>query len=230
MRKMKYGMIATVMLISVASFGQDSTYLSNEYAKAMAVFTKAQQYNDLEVQKSALFDMLVLNDRDSAVMRTLGEFYYNNRRFTSSTLVALDFLKKYPGNMVALEIAALSYEQLRLYDKAVEYYQQMWLNTDDNNILYQISYLQFSIKRYSEANNNINILEGKVGDKTIILSKSDGSTQEVKFTAALSNLRGLIALDQGQKDVARGHFNKAIELSPDFEAPKVSLEEMDKGQ
>ena len=120
-------MVAAVMTVSVASFGQDSTYLSNEYAKALAVFGQAQQYNDIDVQKSALYDMLVLNPGDSAVMRNLSEFYYNNRRYTSSALVALDFLKRYPGNLIALEVAALSYEQLRLYDKALEYYQEMWL-------------------------------------------------------------------------------------------------------
>ncbi|KYG73221.1 tetratricopeptide repeat protein [Roseivirga echinicomitans] len=229
MRKMKYWMIAAVMMVSVASFGQDSTYLSNEYAKAMAVYNQAQLYNDIEVQKAALYDMLVLDPGDSSVMRTLSEYYYNNRRYTSSALVAMDLLKKYPGNMVATEIAALSYEQLRIYDKAIEYYQEMWLKLDDNNILYQIAYLQYSIKRYEEANTNIGILESKLKDDAMItLTKQDGATQEVKFKAALKNLSGLMALDQGKKEDAKARFNEALALSPDFEAAKMGLEEANK--
>jgi tetratricopeptide (TPR) repeat protein len=229
MRKMKYWMIAAVMMVSVASFGQDSTYLSNEYAKAMAVYNQAQLYNDIEVQKAALYDMLVLDPGDSSVMRTLSEYYYNNRRYTSSALVAMDLLKKYPGNMVATEIAALSYEQLRIYDKAIEYYQEMWLKLDDNNILYQIAYLQYSIKRYEEANTNIGILESKLKDDAIItLTKQDGSTQDVKFKAALKNLSGLMSLDQGNKEDAKARFNEALVLSPDFEAAKMGLAEASK--
>ncbi|WP_339606514.1 tetratricopeptide repeat protein [uncultured Roseivirga sp.] len=229
MRKMKYWMIAAVMMVSVASFGQDSTYLSNEYAKAMAVYNQAQLYNDIEVQKAALYDMLVLDPGDSSVMRTLSEYYYNNRRYTSSALVAMDLLKKYPGNMVATEIAALSYEQLRIYDKAIEYYQEMWLKLDDNNILYQIAYLQYSIKRYEEANTNIGILESKLKDDAIItLTKQDGSTQDVKFKAALKNLSGLMSLDQGNKEDAKARFNEALALSPDFEAAKMGLAEASK--
>ncbi|KYG79839.1 tetratricopeptide repeat protein [Roseivirga seohaensis] len=229
MRKMKYWMIAAIMMVSVASFGQDSTYLSNEYAKAMAVYNQAQLYNDIEVQKAALYDMLVLDPGDSSVMRTLSEYYYNNRRYTSSALVAMDLLKKYPGNLIAMEIAALSYEQLRIYDKAIEYYQEMWLKLDDNNILYQITYLQYSIKRYEEANTNIGILESKLKDDAkITLTKQDGSTQEVAFKAALKNLSGLISLDQGDKEAAKTHFNAALALSPDFEAAKMGLAEANK--
>jgi tetratricopeptide (TPR) repeat protein len=230
MRKMKYWMIAAVMFMSVGSFAQDSTYLSNEYAKALAVYNTAQLYNDVEVQKAALYDMLVLSPYDSSALRTLAEFYYNNRRYTSSTLVSLDFLKKYPGNMIALEITALSYEQLRIYDKAIEYYQEIWLKNDDVNILYQIAYLQYSLKRFNEANNNIKILETKVGtDLTIGLSKTDGSSQDVKFSAALKNLQGLLAMEQGKNEEAKAFFSEALAINPDFEGAKLALEGLNKG-
>jgi hypothetical protein len=41
---MKYWMIATVMFMSVSSFAQDSTYLSNEYAKALAVYKAEDRF------------------------------------------------------------------------------------------------------------------------------------------------------------------------------------------
>jgi tetratricopeptide (TPR) repeat protein len=212
------------MFFSTISFAQDSTYLSNEYAKARAIYNQAQLYNDVEVQKNALYDMIVLSPYDSSVMRSLTEFYYNNRKYTSSALVAMDFLKKYPGNILALEVAALSYEQLRLYDKSLEYYQEMWLQTDNNNILYQISYLQYALKRYNESKNNVAILITKVKeDDEIVITKQDGTTQEVKFAAALKNLEGLVALEEGNSEAAKAFFTAALTLNPDFEGAKLSL-------
>lgn len=217
-------MIVVVMFFSTISFAQDSTYLSNEYAKARAIYNQAQLYNDVEVQKNALYDMIVLSPYDSSVMRSLTEFYYNNRKYTSSALVAMDFLKKYPGNILALEVAALSYEQLRLYDKSLEYYQEMWLQTDNNNILYQISYLQYALKRYNESKNNVAILITKVKeDDEIVITKQDGTTQEVKFAAALKNLEGLVALEEGNSEAAKAFFTAALTLNPDFEGAKLSL-------
>ena len=142
----------------------------------------------------------------------------------------MDMVKLHPNNMVALEIAALSYESLRLYDKAIEQYEAMWLNTENTTILYQITYLQYMIDRYEEAKANLNILQSKIkdGDK-ISLSKQDGSVQEVAFAAALQNLRGLIAKDQGNVEAARTHFTKALEITPEFEAAKNSLAELNKG-
>lgn len=220
----------TLMFGSQYVMAQDSTYVSNEYAKALALYNKAQKYNDGAVTKQALFEILVINPTDSSAMRSLAELYYNNASYTSSALVGLDFLEKYPNNDIALEIVALSYENLRLYDKAVEYYEKLWLKTENVNIQYQMAYLQYAIKRFAEATANLDLLESKIKDEDKIqLTKSDGSIQEVPFRAAMFNLRGLMAVEQGKNDEAKGHFSKALELAPDFEMAKQSLEGLNKG-
>jgi tetratricopeptide (TPR) repeat protein len=175
-------------------------------------------------------DLLVLNGRDTTALRSLAEFYYGNRRYTSSALVALDFLEKFPGNMVATEIIALSYEQLRLYDKAIEFYQPIWLKTENINILYQISYLQYSLKRYTESLNNLQIVDGKVKtEDKVQLNTSNGQVQEIAFKAAILNLRALIAIEQGNSAEAKTLLTQALQLSPDFEAAKITLDDLNKG-
>ena len=229
MRRIKlFGLVLTMLLGSHALVqAQDSTYISNEYAKAVAMYQRAQRYNDGVLQKQALMEMAVLSPRDTAVLRSLAELYYNNGQFISSALVAGDMNTVDPTSVIALEIQALSFENLRLYDKAVENYEKLWLQTDDNNVLYQIAYLQYSLKRYEESNNNLAILDSKITDDTgITLNKSDGTAQEVKMKAAMDNLRGLISYDQGKTDEAKGFFQSALNRSPDFEAPKLSLEGM----
>ncbi len=231
MKKIKFLVLAiTMMFASQASMAQDSTYISNEYAKAIALLQKAEQYNDVFVQKQALTEILVLNPIDSAAMRMLSELYYNTSQFTSSALVGLDFLEKYNNNEIALEIVALSYENLRLYGKAVEYYEKLWLKTEDINVQYQMSYLQYSLQRFAEAEANLLVMESKLKDEdTIALGKSDGTSQTVSFKAAIHNLRGLMAVEQGKNDEAKKHFTNALALSPDFELAKVSLDNLNKG-
>ena len=226
---MKFLVVLCMLFVSAKGMAQDSTYISNEYTKAVASYQLAQKFNDQEAIKQSLLDLMVLNGRDTTVLKTLAELYYNSRRYTSSALVALDYLEKYPGNLVATEIVALSYEQLRLYDKAIEYYQPMWLKTENVNILYQITYLQYSLKRYAEASNNLEIVQSKIKDEDKVqLTKANGEIQEVAFKAAALNLKALIAIEQGKNDEAKGYLNQAIQISPDFEAAQKTLEGLNK--
>ncbi|GAB5522286.1 MAG: hypothetical protein Roseis2KO_01580 [Roseivirga sp.] len=230
MKRIKFLVVVCVLFASARTMAQDSTYISNEYAKAVATYQLALKFNDQEASKASLLELLVLNNRDSTVLRSLAELYYNNRRYTSSALVALDFLEKYPGNLIATEIVALSYEQLRLYDKAIEFYQPMWLATENINILYQIAYLQYSLQRFTESLNNLQIVDGKVKDEDKVqLNTSNGQVQEIPFKAAILNLRALIAIGQGKNDDARALLNQALQLAPDFEAAKNTLDGLNKG-
>jgi tetratricopeptide (TPR) repeat protein len=230
MRKIKFLVVLCVLFAAVKSQAQDSTYISNEYAKAIATYQLAQKFNDQEATKQALMELMVLNGRDTTVLRSLAELYYNSGRYTSSALVALDFLDKYPDNLIATEIVALSYEQLRLYDKAVEYYQSMWLKTENINILYQIAYLQYTLKRYTEALTNLQIVDSKVtAEDKVQLNTTSGQVQEVAFKAAILNLQALIAIDQKNTEQAKTLLNQALQLSPEFEAAKNALAELNKG-
>lgn len=231
MKKIKLFVLALgLMFAGISAQAQDSTYISNEYAKALALFDKSQKYNDAMLTKHALFEILILSPNDSSAMRSLAELYYNSSQYTSSALVGLDMLEKYPSYEVAMEIVALSYENLRIYEKAVEYYEKLWLKTENINVQYQIAYLQYSLKRFTESETNLNMMDTKVNlEDKISLNKSDGTIQEVPFAAAIANLRGLMALEQGKSEEAKAHFTKALSISPDFETAKNSLDALNKG-
>lgn len=224
-----YGIILLMVGSAFSLQAQDSVYMSNEFTKAVAVYERAQRYNDEQVSKQALIEMSVLNPRDTAILRNLAEIYYQEGRYVSTALVSQDMLSLVPNDLVALELAALSYENLRLYDKAIENYEPMWLKTEDSAILYQISYLQFITERFDEATANLNILEDKVGvEEEITLSKNNGDLQKVKFKAALANMKGLIAQNKDNMEEALKYFEQAVALSPDFEAAVTNLTEAKK--
>lgn len=228
MNKLKTLVLALVLLFTAqAGMAQDSVYVTNEYAKALAMYNRAQRYNDALMSKQALLELAVINPRDTAVLKSLADLYFSNGQYVSSAVVSQDITNMYPNDPFALEIAAISYENLRLYDKAVENYEALWLATDNATILYQVSYLQYAIERYEEAKANLDILEANVtGEEILNLTKEDGNNQEVKFSAAIANLRGLIALGQGDNETAKSLFTKALEITPDFEAAQKSLNGM----
>ena len=229
MRKIKFLVLGMAICSMGAMAQQDSSLYAQEYGRQVLIYQAAQAFADPEMEKSALYNLLSLNPNDANVLRSLAMLYYSNGRFTSSALVGMDFLKKYPGDSTALEVCALSYEQLRLYDRAVEYYEQLYLLKDDVYLLYQITYLQYVLKRYNEAKNNIGILESRItDDNKISLTKADKQVQEVPMMAALKNLAGLVALDEGNKEGAKAYFNEALKIAPDFEAARLSLEGVDK--
>lgn len=228
MKRIKlFGVLLVLMLSAQVTFAQDSTYLSNEYSKALALYQKAQRYNDASLSKQALVELSILSPRDTAVLRNLAELYFGNGQYVSSALVAQDINAIYPTSIIGLEIQALSYENLRLYDRAVENYEKLWLQTEDIYILFQIAYLQYTLERFEESTNNLKILEGKISDEDLVqLNTSNGGSQEVKMKAAIENVRGLIALEKGDNEAAKTHFNTALTLSPDFESPRLSLDGM----
>jgi tetratricopeptide (TPR) repeat protein len=136
-------------------------------------------------------------------------------------------LKHHPGDIFALESWALSYEKLRIYDKAIQFYQDLYFRDDNIFILYQIAFLQYTVKSYQESIVNIAALLNKADPKaTLQLTGSNNRLQEVSFEAALYNLRGLIEADKGNNTEAKEFFEQALKVAPDFEAALLSLKEL----
>lgn len=227
MRRIKFLMLGMVLFATSGLMAQDSTFFANQYVKSMALLRKAQNYNDADMEKRALFDLLILNERDTTVLQGLASKYYNDTNYSSAVLVGLDYLRFYPGDVFALEICALSYERLRIYDKAIQFYQDLYFRDDNVFILYQIAFLQYTTKRYEESIVNIAALLNKADPKsTLQLTGGDNRLQEVSFEAALYNLRGLIEADKGNNTEAKGFFEQALKIDPDFEAALLSLAEI----
>lgn len=229
MRRSRYLMLGIILFTTSGLMAQDSTFFSNQFSSGIALLRKAQSFNDAGMEKIALFGLLTLNENDTTALRGIANAYYNEENYTSSILVGLDYLKRYPGDVFALEICALSFEKLRIYDKAVQYYQDFYLRNENDYILYKIAYLQYAIKRNDESISNIDLLLNRVDPaETLQLNASNNQLQEVLFKAALYNLKGLVTLDLGNKAAAKRFFEEALKLSPDFDAAKFSLDDLNK--
>lgn len=188
------------------------------------VYQAAMRYNDLDIAKTKLYELMIRNPEDVRYMEALASLYFDASQFTSAALISLDLLELNDKNIGALEVAAYSLEQLGALDRALPHFESLYLLTGDNFSLYKSAFIQYNLKRYEEAMNSVNMLvKNAKAEEKIGFPKSQTETQEVSMKAAALNLKGLIYLDQNSKAEAKTAFNEAIALDPAFEQAKENL-------
>ncbi|MHA7129972.1 tetratricopeptide repeat protein [Algoriphagus namhaensis] len=196
-------------------------------ASDLAVYQLALRYNDLNVAKSKLYELILRNPNNIQYAEYLASMYFEMGQSSSAALVALDILEGNDKNLVALEIAAYSLEALGALDRSLPHFESLHLLTGESFPLYKTAFLQYSLKRYQEALNSANMLiKNAKADEKIGFPKSPTETQEVSMKAAALNLKGMIYMDQGSKEEARVAFQEAIQLDAEFETAKENLQKL----
>lgn len=190
-----------------------------------AAFQLAMRYNDAQSAKAQLYQLIVRNPENLRFQEALASLYFESGETMSAALAALDILEINDKNIAALEIAAYSLEAVGALDRSLPHFESLYLLTGDNFSLYKSGFIQYSLKRYEEALNSVNMLikNAKVDEK-IGFPKSQTETQEISMKAAALNLKGMIYLDQGSKTEAKTAFEEAVQLAPEFELAKENLQ------
>ncbi|GAB2481838.1 MAG: tetratricopeptide repeat protein [Cytophagales bacterium] len=190
-------------------------------------YQMALRYNDRAMAKSKLYDLMSRNPEDIRYMEALTSLYFEAGQTASAALVALDILELNDKSIGALEIAAYSLEQLGALDRALPQYESLYLLTGDNFSLYKSAFLQYSLKRYEEAINSVNMLvKNAKADEKVGFPISETETQEVAIKAAALNLKGLIYQDQNSTAEAKAAFQEAISLDPNFQQAQENLKKL----
>jgi tetratricopeptide (TPR) repeat protein len=154
----------------------------------------------------------------------LASLYFDLNQLSSAALVSLDILDGNRNNTTALEIAAYSLEQLGALDRALPHFESMYLLTGDNFSLYKSGFIQYSLKRFPEALNSVNMLvKNAKPEEKIGFPKSQTETQQIDMKAAALNLKGMLYLEQGSKAEAKTAFEEALSIEPNFDLAKENL-------
>jgi len=130
----------------------------DHYARKYAV---AQRWGDYDVAKDALYDLIAEFPGNDSLIFSLAYFYYENQKHASCAVVCSDLLVRNSKNTAALELSAISYENLGIKDKALQSYESLFLITSSNSTLYKMASLQYDLKRYGESLTNSDILLSK---------------------------------------------------------------------
>jgi tetratricopeptide (TPR) repeat protein len=204
----------------------ESLRLRNE--SDQRIYEMAMRYNDVSVAKMKLYDLMERNPRNPKFAELLSSIYFEMEQYSSSALLAMDLLERDSKNVTALEIAAYSLEQIGALERALPYFESLHLLTGDMFSLYKTSYLQYSLKKYEEALNSVNMLikDKKAVDQTLSFPTEGNATQEVGMVAAALNLKGLIYKDQGSNTEAKAAFQEALAMNPEFELAKRNVAEL----
>ncbi len=216
--------IILIAAVGIVNAQQDS------FKKQQAIYTRALTYSDFSVARMAVFNMMELRPNSLGLLDTLALLYFEQQQYLSAAITGQEAVKKNGNNLLALEIAGTSFENLGLSDKALENYEALYLKKPDVNVLYKMSFLQYRMKRYNDAATSADIIISDPKSKEIELgfTKKDKSTQNVSMVAAAYRLKALISFDKKDNAASIQNFKKALEFSPDFELVTEAIKQLEK--
>lgn len=202
--------------------------LEESFRRAAIKYQSALRYNDVDVAKDAVYEMLAINPRATNMLDTLAFFYFENRQYTSAFLVSKDAISINADNVNMLEINAICLENLGARDRALEQYESLYIKTDDLGVLYKMAVIQFELNRFNESKTSAELLiESKSTDELMLsFPKADNSSQNISMRAAAYTLLGMIHQKRGKTAEAKEAFNKSLEMFPDFEYAKENLQSL----
>src|SRR6478736_10383368 len=188
-------------------------------------YSLALQWGDQDVAKDALYDLIVENQGNDSIIYDLAIYYYQSQKYAPAVLVSQELLKRNPKNIQALEIAAIGCDNLGVPDRALQYYESLFLLQNNPTVLYKMAFLQYRLKRYKESITSIDILMADKAAEPLKVNYNDasGKQKEYPMKVALLNLKGLVAQEQGDKLAAKKFYDDALALAPDFAPAKENV-------
>lgn len=232
----KFIFVIALTAMSITGFAQEPQQApqSNSGNSAAVhystVYQRALRYNDYGVAKGALYNLVNLYPANDSLLYSLSILYFQMQQYASAALSARDVLSLNPDHTGAMEISAVSFENIGAKEKALESYEKLFLNTNDFQTLYQMAFLQYDLGRMNESLTNVDLLLGKkeASDLTVTYTAANNQEKEYPIKAALYNLKGLILQSQGNNEKAKELYNQALEVAPDFPLAKENLQKLNK--
>ncbi len=219
---MKVLFIYFLIFISFNSYTQES-----EFEIQKKIYSKSKIYNDPTVSITALYKMISLQPENLNLLDTLLREYIGVSRWPSAYMVSREILSNNPENLFALEVSCIALQNLGLKQESLNEYESLYLKTDRDDVLYTISFLQYELKNYNESINNLNILleKNSIDSIKVNVNMNGNMTQQIAMKSQLHYLKGIIYEEKNDNENAKIQFNKAINLSPDFESAIKKLEQ-----
>jgi tetratricopeptide (TPR) repeat protein len=191
-------------------------------------YSLASRWADYDEAKDALYDLIAEYPNNDSLIFALAYFYFENQKYANVAVICNDLLARNSRSGAALELSAISYENLGIKEKSLQSYESLYLLTSNSATLYKMASLQYDLKRYGEALTNSDILLTKPGIDSLNVQYTDVKdnkepAKEHPLKAALYNLKGLAYKAQGDTANARKSFEEAVKIDPKFEAAKQNL-------
>ena len=212
--KYLFGLLLLLFLVPITSAQKtNKVKVDSEYL----VYKKAMQYGDFTVARTAILELMVKYPAKPEWKDTLLTIYGMMGMYEQAILLGEDILKSKATDTNTLKIVAISYENLSVLNKAIEYYDKVLALIDDVIIRYKLSVCQYGLQRYVESMANVDkILNDKKSTDAKITINYESSSQEIQLLAAALNVGGIILTDGKKYDDAKLYFEAALKMEPNF--------------
>ncbi len=218
--------------IPFLTFAQDKivsdTLLPMDFQRQIFIYGAAKKYNDKMMQITTLYNLLSYNPNNSNILDSIALAYFEGQQYVSAALVSIDAVSLNPKDELGAEIAALSFEQIGAPERALKYYETLYLLRNDIMILYQVAFLQYRLKRLNEAFTNVDIIiaDTSSNEVQIIFPKNAESEQKVALKIAAKRLKAMIFELKGNIVEAKKIYEDILSSSPDFDLVRKQLEDL----
>jgi tetratricopeptide (TPR) repeat protein len=223
--KMKKSLALMLVLISfISGYSQNKNTEAIQFEKQ--ILKSAQNIGDPSVAINSMYRLIALEGENSTYKDTLAYIYFEARQNSQSYMMAAEVLKRDPNNINMIEIQGVSLQSLGAYTKAVEIYKELFSKTKNNYHGYNLANLEFTLKKYDDALKTIEEAEklNDTGSYKVTFLINQTHEQNVDLLAAISYLKGLIAIELKNVDLAKTSLTKAVTIQPDFVLAKEKLD------
>jgi len=201
-----------------------------ELRKQSFIYNAAKRFNDPVMAKMALYNLISENPGSVALYDSLAILYFEYSQHVSAALVAQQAINLNPNDIFATEIAASSFDQIGAKDKALNYYEKLYLSNGDITTLYRMSFLQMELQRFAEANTSLDIVIGdpSAKEKNIFFPTTDQVGQEVSLEVAAHRIKAMIEEAKGNIEGAKLKYLEVLQMKPGFQIVQQQLRELTK--
>lgn len=201
-----------------------------EIRKQSFIYNAANLYNDPQVAKMALYNLIAENPGNPALYDSLALIYLQYNQNASAAIVAQQSLQINNNNLFATEVAASAFDNLGVKDRAIPYYETLYLAKNDLNVLYKIAFLQLELKRFGEAVTSVDIIMQNEDAKSniIVFPTEDNQGQEVPLDVAAHRIKAMIEEAKGNTDEAKKLYLATLEMYPGFQVVQGQLQLLNK--
>lgn len=219
---------ALAMMIVACSYSQGAkpAPATDSIPYHVKLYQNAMVFGDLMVAKEAMFNLITQNPGRIDYIDSLARLYYSLGSTQQALLSARIVLEKQADNEAMLEITGICYDALGSKKEALDAYEKLYAKSKNVSSLYQIAVLQYSLQRVGECTTTCdNILKDpSAATSKITISYDQYNGQDVPISAAIQNLKGVMAKDAKDDAKATTYFEEALKVFPEFELAKNNLE------
>ena len=205
---------------------------SKRHQHFIKVYENALLMGDVNVAINACHGIIANDSTQTNYYDTLVYLYLNTGNQGSTYLAARRSLVYRPDNPKITKVAADYAKILGMADTAIMHYKKTFVLNNKLENLYDVAQIQYNMENdaAAEATADIIINSPNSEKEKIVIAIDKNNSQEVSAKAAALNIKGLVFMQMGQKEIALRYLNDALKIAPDFTLAKQNRDDIVSGK